>query len=89
MTNINTARFQKFDATHKGKNKEVTFKKLINYCDLSTLPPCNAELYQHLLRAQYITSIWRKAYLRCPTTLIPDGHGWQRKSNTLEFQWWY
>ncbi|XP_053593065.1 uncharacterized protein LOC103580486 [Microplitis demolitor] len=51
------------------------------------LPPCKAELQQHLLRTQYITSIWRNAYLRFPSSLTPDRNGWALNEDTLDFHW--
>lgn len=87
VTNINDARFQKFCSTYKSKNIEEPFgKNLIKY-DASNLPPCKAELHQHLLRTQYITSIWRNAHLSNPTSLLPGRYGWTLKNNRYEFKW--
>ncbi|XP_044587230.1 uncharacterized protein LOC123266847 [Cotesia glomerata] len=55
--------------------------------DASNLPPCKAELHQHLLRTQYITSIWRNAHLCTPTYLFPGTHGWTLQDDAYEFKW--
>lgn len=75
-SNINGARFLKFCATYKADTEDEPFKNKLKNCDPSTLPPCKAELKQHLLRTQYITSIWRNGYLRFPSSLTPNRNGW-------------
>lgn len=59
---------------------------LKNY-DKLNLPPCKVELHQHLLRAQYITSIWRNSDLKYPTSLSPSRNGWQLQDDKYEFYW--
>ncbi|XP_047992980.1 uncharacterized protein LOC125231567 [Leguminivora glycinivorella] len=86
-SDINAARFLKFCATYRSQKKCEPFKKKIKSCDPSTLPPCKAELEQHLLRTQYITSIWRNAYLRFPTSLTPNRNGWIQNEDGLKFHW--
>ncbi|KAF9408574.1 hypothetical protein HW555_011794 [Spodoptera exigua] len=80
-------RFQKFCVTYKANTEDEPFKKTLKNCDPSTLPPCKAELQQHLLRTQYITSIWRNAYLRFPSSLTPNRNGWTLHEDTLHFHW--
>ncbi|XP_052737959.1 uncharacterized protein LOC128198150 [Bicyclus anynana] len=80
-------RFQKFCVTYKANTEDEPFKKSLKNCDPSTLPPCKAELQQHLLRTQYITSIWRNAYLRFPSSLTPNRNGWTLHEDTLHFHW--
>ncbi|KAF9411147.1 hypothetical protein HW555_010009 [Spodoptera exigua] len=87
ISNINAARFQKFCVTYKANTEDEPFKKTLKNCDPSTLPPCKAELQQHLLRTQYITSIWRNAYLRFPSSLTPNRNGWTLHEDTLHFHW--
>ncbi|RVE48990.1 hypothetical protein evm_006348 [Chilo suppressalis] len=86
-TDINIARFEKFCKTFKAKSTEEPLKKTVKNYDPSTLPPCKAELHQQLLRAQYVTSIWRNAHLRFPSNLEPTEHGWQLKEDKLDFYW--
>ncbi|KAL4708724.1 hypothetical protein ACJJTC_002559 [Scirpophaga incertulas] len=81
------ARFQKFCTTYKADTEDEPFKKALKNCDPSTLPPCKAELQQHLLRTQYITSIGRNAYLRFPSSLTPNRNGWALNEDTLDFHW--
>ncbi|XP_023937208.1 uncharacterized protein LOC112045309 [Bicyclus anynana] len=72
----------------KDDDKVIAFvEKTLKNCDPSTLPPCKAELQQHLLRTQYITSIWRNAYLRFPSSLTPNRNGWTLHEDTLHFHW--
>ncbi|CAK1581026.1 unnamed protein product [Parnassius mnemosyne] len=86
-TDVNNARFQKFCSTYKSKNTNEPFQKSIQRYDASNLPPCKSELHQHLLRTQYITSVWRNAHLVKPTNLVPAGNGWILKNETYEFKW--
>lgn len=84
---INEARFELFCKTYKFKNLNESFKpKLKNY-DASSLPPCKSELFQQLLRAQYITSIWGNAHMKYPTALRPQGNGWIENNGKYEFVW--
>lgn len=56
--------------------------------DASSLPPSQSELYQHLLRARYITNIWLNAHKPVPTELDPKEHGWEvGDDNTYTFKW--
>lgn len=87
ISSINAARFHKFCTTYKADTEDEPFKKVLKNCDPSTLPPCKAELQQHLLRTQYITSIWRNAYLRFPSSLTPNRNGWTLNEDTLDFHW--
>ena len=75
------------NTSRKAQKEDEPFQKRLKNCDPSTLPPCKVELHQHLLRAQYITSIWRNAYLRFPSSLTPDRNGWTQNGDTLEFHW--
>lgn len=87
ISNINTARFQKFCQIYKAVNKDEPFIKTLRNGDPSMLPPSKAEVLQHLLRTQYITSIWRNAYLRFPTSLSPERNGWTLHEEKLDFHW--
>ncbi|CAD6229795.1 GSCOCG00012136001-RA-CDS, partial [Cotesia congregata] len=68
-------------------NPDEPFEKRFKNYDASNLPPCKAELKQQLLRTQYITSIWRNAHLRFPSTLAPTRNGWDLQNGKLEFYW--
>ncbi|CAG5085062.1 Protein of unknown function [Cotesia congregata] len=87
LADINTARFEKFCSTYKADNPDEPFEKRFKNYDASNLPPCKAELKQQLLRTQYITSIWRNAHLRFPSTLAPTRNGWDLQNGKLEFYW--
>ncbi|XP_028982536.1 uncharacterized protein LOC114841645, partial [Diachasma alloeum] len=51
------------------------------------LPPCQVELYQQYLRSRYITSVWRNAHCKLPSTLKPEENGWSEKEGKYEFAW--
>lgn len=87
ISDINKVRFEKFCLTYKSKDVNEPFQKTVMKYDASNLPPCKAELHQHLLRTQYITSIWRNAHLSTPTYLLPGSQGWTLKDDTYEFKW--
>ncbi|EZA55346.1 hypothetical protein X777_04800, partial [Ooceraea biroi] len=71
---------------HWASDEMVPFKRLKNY-DASNLPPCKAELHQQLLRTQYITSIWRNAHLKFPSSLTPQTNGWIEDQDKYHFHW--
>jgi hypothetical protein len=52
------------------------------------LPPCQNTLYQHTLRANYQSAIWKKSLQNSPCIPNPyDGHGWTLNEGNLEIQW--
>jgi len=56
--------------------------------DLSLLPPCQAALRKHCMRANYQTLIWRQAHIAYPTLPSPDGHGWVKDADgNLHIDW--
>lgn len=57
---VNDVRFHLFSKTYRSKKSDDNFEKKFRYFDPSSLPPCKAELYQHLLRVRYVTKIWSK-----------------------------
>ena len=63
LNNINEARYQSFTKMTKGKRQEVQVKKI----NCSSLPPCEKVLDLHLLRANYIAMMWRRAHTQQPT----------------------
>ncbi|XP_055839356.1 uncharacterized protein LOC129907262 [Episyrphus balteatus] len=85
--NVNDARYEIFTKTYKFKSVNETFAKKLKNVDASNLPPCKAELYQQLLRAQYVTTIWNNAYLQIPTLLRPQDHGWVEQNGKMELLW--
>ncbi|GFU17460.1 uncharacterized protein TNCV_4827191 [Trichonephila clavipes] len=52
------------------------FEKKCRNFDSSSLPPCKAELYQHLLRVRNVTKFWRNAHLKNPSSLSPLASWW-------------
>ncbi|GFX61584.1 vascular endothelial growth factor receptor 1 [Trichonephila clavipes] len=70
--------------------KNTQFKEALK-CrsfDSSSLPPCKAELYQHLLRVRYVTKFWRNAYLKNPSSLTPLASGWIVNDDKYDFVWY-
>lgn len=65
----------------------IILKKKIRNFDPSSLPPCKAELYQHLLRIRYVTKFWRNAHLQHPTSLSPQASGWTINDDKYDFIW--
>lgn len=58
------------------------FNKKVRSFDASLIPPCKSELYQQVLRAHYISSIWNE-----PTSLNPLEYGWMEMENRYVFKW--
>lgn len=87
INDINQARFAMFIKTYNNSNNEKFSINVQNY-DASKLPPCKAELQQHLLRASYIGNLWRHAHLQNPITpLLPTDYGWKEVEGSYEFVW--
>ena len=88
LNSVNRARFALFLKTYKFKNLNEPFeKKKIKNFDASSIPPCYAELKQHLLRSIYIARIWRNAHAKIPSFLQPEDYGWIQVDNKYEFKW--
>ncbi|XP_033210841.1 ribonuclease E-like [Belonocnema kinseyi] len=52
------------------------------------LPPCQRELYQHVLRSHFIACTWGNADLIIPNeTTTPEQCGWKKENSTFEFVW--
>lgn len=84
---VNKARYRMFVTNCKASTSEETFQTKLRNLDATSFPPCQRELYQQILRANYITSIWKNAYLTRPTTLNAEGSGWIIQDNKYEFVW--
>ncbi|CAH0562924.1 unnamed protein product [Brassicogethes aeneus] len=77
--NVNEARFADFST-------EKFFKPIVKSFDGSAVPPCQSELHQQILRASYISNIWRNAHFKYPTILSPVDNGWQEVDGQYEFK---
>lgn len=51
------------------------------------MPPCKAELQQHLLRIYYIANLWANSHRQIPTDLDPLNYGWEDIDNKYCFKW--
>ena len=85
--NINDVRFYLFSKTYRSKNSDDNFHKIFKNFDSSNLPPCKAELRQHLIRARYVAKFWGNANLKYPTSLSPEACGWTINNNKYDFVW--
>ncbi|GFU22615.1 uncharacterized protein TNCV_1304911 [Trichonephila clavipes] len=86
-SNVNDVRFYLFSKTYQSKELDDNFEKKCRSFDSSSLPPCKAELYQHLLRVWYVTKFWRNAHLKNPSSLLPLASGWIVNDDKYDFVW--
>ncbi|GFU51382.1 uncharacterized protein TNCV_4752481 [Trichonephila clavipes] len=86
-SNGNDVRFSLFSKSYQSKKLGDNFEKKCRSFDSSSLPPCKAELYQHLLRVRYVTKFWRNAHLKNPSSLSPLASGWIINDDKYDFVW--
>lgn len=84
---VDDGRFQLFVGSYKATDVNENFTKKVRSFDASSIPPCKSELYQQFLRAHYISSIWKNASQKEPTTLSPLEHGWMEQESSFVFKW--
>ncbi|GFV03419.1 uncharacterized protein TNCV_596271 [Trichonephila clavipes] len=84
-SNVNDVRFYPFSKTYESKKLDDNFEKKCRSFDSLSLPPCKAELYQHLLRVRYVTKYWRKAHLKNTSSLSPLASGWIINEDKYDF----
>lgn len=87
IKSINEMRLDLFSKAHKFMDNEDLFCIKTKNFDALTLPPCQSELYQCLLRRAYITKIWKNAHSQCPTELSPIEHGSEESDEIYNFKW--
>ena len=73
--NVDSVRYKLFTKKNQREHK---------VCDLSVLPPCRSVLYQHTLRANTISMIWKSSAI--PVVDMPDISDWvePRRNNLLD-----
>lgn len=87
--NVNEGRFVLFSTNYKIKDINEPFQKKSLRCfDATSLPPCQDELGQHLLRAKYIANLWSHANQKIPTIFNPVDCGWVEVKNQYQFKWY-
>ncbi|GFX38016.1 uncharacterized protein TNCV_3836151 [Trichonephila clavipes] len=86
-SNVNDVRFYLFFKTYQSKELDDNFEKKCRSFDSASLPPCKAELYQHLLRGRYVTKFWRNAHLKNSSSLSPLASGWIINDDKYDFIW--
>lgn len=84
---VNEARLNIFTRTYKPKNVEEAFQSQKVKFDGTSLPPCQSELRQQVLRSIYLANIWRQAHEKQPVSLEPENFGWTKLDNRYEFNW--
>ncbi|CAH1108809.1 unnamed protein product [Psylliodes chrysocephalus] len=57
------------------------------YFEFCSIPPCKSELYQQFLRTHYISTVWKNANKKQPTTLDSLEYGWIEQDDKLVFKW--
>lgn len=87
VNDVDETRLTIFTKTYKADDVHEFFKRRAKNFDASAFPPCRSELRQHILRASYITNIWRNAHLPQPTNLLPTKNGWKEIDGKLDFVW--
>ena len=75
ITTVDEARMDIFTKKHSMENKVI---------DLSLLPPCKSSLYLHLLRANFVSNMWKQT--SDPMITLPEisTNGW---FDTGDIQW--
>ncbi|GBP23629.1 hypothetical protein EVAR_80246_1 [Eumeta japonica] len=81
----NNERYQLFVNNYKASDVNENFSKKILNFDASSIPPCKSEL-PATLRAHYISTIWRNAHKKQPTTLDPLEYGWIEEEEKFVFK---
>lgn len=87
MNTVNESRYAMFTKAYSCKDTNKVLKICAKNFDASTLPPCQSELKQQLLRASYIATSWRNAHLQHMTDLFPVENGWKEVDGKYEFTW--
>ena len=67
----------------------VALSKSSNF-DLSSLPPCESCLQEHVNRANYQVGIWKRVHIPDPSVPDPVGensHGWESKNGVMQPKW--
>ncbi|GFY62638.1 uncharacterized protein TNIN_117071 [Trichonephila inaurata madagascariensis] len=86
-SNVNDAHVYLFSKTYQSKKSGDNFEKKCQSFDSASLPPCKAELYQHLLRVRYVTKFWKNAHLKTPSSLSPLASGYTINDDKYDFVW--
>ncbi|KAJ8942072.1 hypothetical protein NQ318_004097 [Aromia moschata] len=84
---VDDGRYQLFVSIYEATDVNENFWKKVRSFDASSIPPCKSELYQQFLRAHYISSIWRNASQKQPTTFNPLEYGWVEHESSFMFKW--
>lgn len=84
---VNAARMRLFEKNFGIQDENELFRKKDKVIDACKFPPCKREFLQHLLRATYISSIWKNATKTHPTFLEPVQYGWKFQDDGYTINW--
>lgn len=85
ITKVNQLRYISLQSKCGGKGSSL--KKSSNV-DLSSLPPCQSSLQQHIRRVNYQVGIWKRAHIYKPNIPSPiSGHGWTVEDGVMQPKW--
>ena len=81
-SSINDVLTHNFFKSFKSK-RNADMLSAVKGCDGSSLPPCNRILFNHILRTEYIASMWKNNKdLPCPSS-----YGWTLIENMYHINW--
>ncbi|KAK0156759.1 hypothetical protein PV328_012352 [Microctonus aethiopoides] len=86
IDNVNTARVATIAKTYKMNGTNDTFL-LKNTIDGAIFPPCQSELYQHILRSSCIAHLWSHAHQSVPSVLSSLDYGRREENHKYIFKW--
>ena len=72
--NVNETRYKMYCASNGSIDRE-------------NLPPCSNALNLQMLRANYVSKIWKMSLKVKPVIPSPDGHGWMYEEDHLCIKW--
>jgi len=84
---VNKLRYDLFKARYQPKSAKKTFM-IDEGIDMSLLPPCRSSLKMHIMRTNYVTTIWKQAHVAEPKLQSPDGSGWKiDQTGNITVEW--
>jgi hypothetical protein len=87
-SDVNYLRHKLFMSRYDCKSEtESSSFKALDGVDLSMLPPCRSTLRLHILRANYVSLIWKSSHQPFPNIPSPIGLGWQLSEGAIAIQW--
>ena len=75
MNDVDEVRYAYFQKHYAPKKNNDPLEK-IKGVNPSSMPPCKPVLQNKVLRANYVSYIWRRAHLPNPQDIKPERQGW-------------